>query len=163
MMKHLLTILASAVVTGFSFARSPAATQDRVASYVSNQVSTIAASLKTESTAEMDRFSVVENGTNVTVAIEKPTVFALVLRDCSAGFAAAGFTNGLTFVWQDNGYYSSGGPGITATATNLVLSTGIAYSREIDGETWFAYGDMMLGRVCYTYVQPSVAAAILGK
>lgn len=160
MMKHLLTILASLMMAGVSFARSPAATQDWVASYVSNQVASIAATIQQTKTNTVNTVSISENGTNIVVTIEDPTVMTLILDNCAEVLVNAGITNGMYFPYVDNGLYRNGSHVIQATATNLVLDA-TYQSAEIDNHAYFF--DAATNRVAsigWTYLQPSVAESL---
>lgn len=158
MKKHLLTILASLMMAGVSFARSPAATQDWVASYVSNQVASIAATIQQTKTNNVNTVSISENGTNIVATVEDPTVVTLILDNCAEALTNVGITNRMYFPYVDNGMYRNGLHIIQATATNLVLNA-THQSAEVDGHAYFF--DAATNRVAsikWTYLQPSVAA-----
>ena len=133
MFKALLTALAIAFTTGL-FAQSKAATEAWVKNYVSNQAQTVAATLSSTKTNGVNTVSATENGTNIVVTVEEPTVQALVLDDCVHPLTASGITNGMLFTYTSGGIYRNGEHIIQASKTNLVLDATWA-SVESDGRT----------------------------
>ena len=163
MMKHLLTILASLMTAGVSFARSPAATQDWVASYVSNQVASIAATIQQTKTNNVNTVPISENGTNIVATVEDPTVVTLILDNCAEALTNVGITNRMYFPYVDNGMYRNGLHIIQATATNLVLNA-TYQSAEVDGHAYFFGSDKKaIASIKWTYLQPSVAATFTAQ
>lgn len=156
MFKAFFTAVAIAFTTSL-FAQSRAATEAWVKNYVSNQVAAVSATLTQTQEAEKTTFSITENGTNLLVTVEKPTVAALVLNNCSAKFIDAGFTNGMTFAYVGDGVYKNSLSTIQASKTNLVFDADYP-SREIDGVTCLVDRDgERHADVSLTHIQPSVA------
>ena len=159
MFKALLMALAIAFTTSL-FAQSKAATEAWVANYVSNQVAAAKATMTERYENGVRTFSVSENGTNVVVKIEDPTVNALILKECADSLIQGGITNGITFAYTDNGIYKSGANTIKATSTNLVLNS-TYQSREVNGRCYFINDDEQVARVYWTLIQPSVAQKLI--
>lgn len=159
MFKTVLTALAIAV-SAVAHARSKAATEAWVMNYVSNQVATVAATMTETHTNGITTISASENGTNLVVTVEDPTVRALILQDCTAALTTNGITNGIIFAYTDAGVYRNGGHTIQATATNLVLNTTYE-SAEVDGHCYF-FDDAKnrIASVFWTLIQPSYAAKL---
>ncbi len=163
MFKALLMALAIAFTTSL-FAQSKAATEAWVANYVSNNVAAIKASITDTYQDGIRTLSVTENGTNLTVKIEDPTVRALILKDCSVDLSSSGITNGIVFAYTDNGIYKNGANTIQATSSNLVLNN-TYQSREIDGRCFFfkEEDDEQVARVYWTLIQPSYAKTLTNE
>ena len=159
MLKPLLTALAI-VITANALAASKAATEAWVMNYVSNQVAAVKSTLKESYENGVRTLSVSENGTNVVVKIENPTVNALILKECADSLILGGITNGITFAYTDNGIYKSGANTIKATSTNLVLNS-TYQSREVNGRCYFINDDEQVARVYWTLIQPSVAQKLI--
>lgn len=162
MFKIILTALAIALSTA-SFARSKAATEAWVMSYVSNQVAAVKATMTETHTNGVTTISISENGTNLVVTVEDPIVPALVLHDCAVALTSAGITNSMIFAHTGSGVYLNGANIIHSTATNLVLNA-TYQSREFGGSAWFVdAATNRLARVSMTLVQPSVASRLTGN
>lgn len=156
MFKALLTALAIAFTTSV-FAQSKAATEAWVANYVSNQVAAVKATMTESYENGVRTFSVSENGTNLTVKVEEPTVHALLLKECSQTLVSSGITNDIVFAYTDNGIYKNGTNAIKATTTNLILND-TYQSREVNGRCYFYNDeDEPMARVYWTLIQPSYA------
>lgn len=159
MVKALLMALAIAFTTSL-YAQSKAATEAWVANYVSNQVAAIKASMTESYESGVRSFSASENGTNVTVKVEDPTVGALILKECASKLIENGITNGITFAYIDDGVYKNKSNIIQATQTNFVLNA-TYYSREVNGRCYFYEGESPIAKIYWTYIQPTVAKRLV--
>ena len=156
MLKPLLTVLAIAALSVHAQAASKAATEAWVANYISNQVAAVKATMKESYENGVRTLSITENGTNVVVKIEDPTIYALILKECSNVVTEHGITNGIIFAYTDNGIYKNGANTIKATSTNLVLNS-TYQSREVNGKCYFFDADDRVARAYWTLIQPSYA------
>lgn len=94
-MTKLALALAAALFASATFAASPAATRDWVRQYVATNVVHVATNAAGHSTWTQG-----EGRDQVSIALEMPTVFAMVADDCDAVAAAQGITNGTTLVYH---------------------------------------------------------------
>jgi hypothetical protein len=161
MFKVLLTALAIASTTTL-FAQSKAATEAWVKNYVANQAASVAATKQETYENGVRTISITENGTNFVTRIEEPSVYALILTECSSVLSEKGITNNTIFAYTDGGVYKNKSGTIKATQTNLVLNA-TYQSKEKNGRCYFYDGENPIAKVYWTIIQPSVAQKIIAQ
>lgn len=161
--RHIFAALALMLFAGVAFGKG--ATEAWVMNYVSNTIAQASTSYSN------GVYTVSANG--ATITMEDATVTAVIVRSPSNAAVNAGFTDGLTLVWDSAPFaYVAGELSMPCTPSNITCTVGgVTYcSKSISRQTWlvpqskyaqatFSAEDKLL-RLVRTLLQPSVAEKV---